>query len=141
MRGRILWADDRRLGCGDTTRAQLDPQVGQPAPKVAIDRWCAEGDLLVQRPAGRVEDERLGLWAPEPAVRPDELLEGRHLAEHGVVLADDEQVWRVLHGVDTTEAVERVRAERRGRIDPFHAAVHQVARALVADDEAAVVTR
>src|SRR3954462_1700730 len=63
---RIDSTSNRRLPERDTDRLE-------PAPDVPVDGGGAEWHLFVQRPFGRMEDERLGLWSAEATVRSDEL--------------------------------------------------------------------
>ena len=88
-----------------------------------------------------MEDERLGLRPAEAAVRPDELLERRDLAERRVVLADQQQVRRVLHLVLAPHAQQGVRPERRHRVLALDLAVVEVDDPVVADDHRPSITR
>src|SRR4029079_11511082 len=95
---------------------ELDPDRAQPATDVPIDRRGAERDLFVEDPVGRVEDERPRLEPTQPTVRADQLLERSDLAELRVILADEQQIRRVLHRVLAAEAEERVGSERLRRV-------------------------
>ena len=74
-------------------------------------------------------------------MRPDELLERRHLAELGVVLAEQQQVRRVGHLVRALEAHDRMRAEQGRRILAIDPVLVEEARAVGAEDDGATRLR
>ena len=81
-----------------------------------------------------MEDERLRLRPAEATVRADQLLERGHFAEHRVVLAEQQQVGGVDHGVLALEAHDRVRAEQGRRVLALDPVLVEEARPIRAED-------
>ena len=84
-----------------------------------------------------MQQERLGLLATEPAVEPDQLLEGGALVGVRVVEAVDEDVGGVDERARAAEVVGAVRAERGERVLALDAVVDEVADAAAADRQRA----
>ena len=120
---------------------QLDPDVAEPAPDVPVDRRRTERHRLVERPLGRVQDERLRLRAAQAAVGADQLLVRRDLAELRVVLADEQEVRRVGHRVLALHAHDRVRPEQGGGVLAVDVVLVEVPDALRAEDDRAALAR
>ena len=125
-------------GAGRGRLAKPDADRLEPAPDVAVDRRGAQRDLLVERPLGRVEDERLGLRATKATVRADQLLECRHFAHDRVVHAEQEEIRRMGHRILALQAHDRMRAEDRRRILTFDPVLVEVAHGRRPEGDGAV---
>ena len=78
-----------------------------------------------------------GLEPAEAPVRADLLLERRDLTHARVVLADEEQVWRVDHAVFVLQAHDRMRAEERRRVLTFDAILFEISDTIGPEDDRA----
>ena len=89
-------------------------RLAQPAPQHPVHRLRADQFLAVRDGRGQVgrrQQERVGLFAAEPAVRADLLLEGVHRRPSRVVRRVDHDVGGVREGVGAAYGLGRARAE------------------------------
>ena len=102
---RVAWETAGRF----PTR-RLTVERASPADEDVVHRGGADDRLTGHRQRHRMQDERLGLRAAEPAVERDQLLERAALLEVGVVEAVDHDVGDVLESVGAAQMGRRARA-------------------------------
>ncbi len=116
-------------------------QLAAPAHEQLVDGRRADDRRVRHLQAARVEQERAGLRAAEPAVEGDELLERAALVEGGVVEAAHHDVGHVREAVRAQQVARRGGGERRQRILALDVVVLEPALAGGPEHQGAVLGR
>ena len=106
-----------------------------PGAQQRVDGLGPHDRLARGRQRCRVQDERPGLRAAQPAVERNQLLERAAFLECRIEEAADEDVGGVREPVGSEEVLRSGRRERLQRIDSFDLAALEVPRAVGPEDE------